>query len=502
MYQGGVSFIDTVTGNWNMPSPPPELLIIDDDVQNEAVNLVGPQCETVSANTLPLLPLDMWNKNEAEPDLENGKQKKDLDQNMENPKMDSDVHMKKDCDQEVDNRQTAPDQEMDLGQDESQQKVDSDVPSQSTPSQKIECTTTHTDQRSSRPRKRTSPSSRCLRSSVSVCNKKEKKEHLSHNSQKAGKNVYDLSDLIRGKGHRHAKPQTKPKQKSKPKTEKSKKKLKSEKKKKTKPDEQKDKVESDHKEDADTKNTTPHSDIENLQQNTETEKVEDRKDPSIKSDKETESEQQQSAEKKREAKPTGLIEPAPILKAFANVHTMDQALELLDISDEDKPKKSIAVESEIDTGIGIMKVQEYGLKQLNKKDRKFSCSYEGCDEFFPTQGQLNKHLQAVHKAAFKCSKCDKSYDTANGLNKHYHKHFKFSNVCSVCGKTFQFPKQLKTHEGKHTDSLVGKYVCPTGGCNKVLLSKQGLEAHHKIHEAQEFPCNLCDKKFNTEYRLK
>ena len=144
---------------------------------------------------------------------------------------------------------------------------------------------TKTDQRSSRPRKRTSPSSRCLRSSVSVCNKKPKKERLSRNSQKAGKNVYDLSDLIRGKGRGHAKPRTKPKQKSKPKTEKSKKKLKSEKKKKTKPGEQKDEVESDHKEDADTKNMTPDSDIENLQQNTETEKVEDQKDPPIKSDK-------------------------------------------------------------------------------------------------------------------------------------------------------------------------------------------------------------------------
>ena len=98
----------------------------------------------------------------------------------------------------------APDQEMDLGQNESQQKVDWDVPSQSTSIQKIECTTMHTDQRSSRPRKRTSPSSRCLRSSVSVCNKKVKKERLSRNSQKAGKNVYDLNDLIRGKGHRHA----------------------------------------------------------------------------------------------------------------------------------------------------------------------------------------------------------------------------------------------------------------------------------------------------------
>ena len=41
MYQGGVSFMDTVTGKWNMPSPPPLLLTIDDDVQEAAVNLVG-----------------------------------------------------------------------------------------------------------------------------------------------------------------------------------------------------------------------------------------------------------------------------------------------------------------------------------------------------------------------------------------------------------------------------------------------------------------------------
>ena len=51
----------------------------------------------------------------------------DLGQDESQQKVDSDVHRKKDCDQEVDNPQMAPDQEMDLGQDESQQKVDSDV---------------------------------------------------------------------------------------------------------------------------------------------------------------------------------------------------------------------------------------------------------------------------------------------------------------------------------------------------------------------------------------
>ena len=41
---------------------------------------------------------------------------------------------------------------------------------------KMECTNTQIQKRQSRPRKRTSPSERCLRSSGSVCNKKPRKE--------------------------------------------------------------------------------------------------------------------------------------------------------------------------------------------------------------------------------------------------------------------------------------------------------------------------------------
>ena len=42
MYQGGVYFSDTCTGNWNMPSPPPVLCIIDENKQEKAVNLKVP----------------------------------------------------------------------------------------------------------------------------------------------------------------------------------------------------------------------------------------------------------------------------------------------------------------------------------------------------------------------------------------------------------------------------------------------------------------------------
>ena len=212
MYQGGVSFTDTITGNWNIPSPPPLLLTIDDDVQEEAVNLVGERADPLPANTTSPLPLDMRNKNESEPDV-----KKDSDQNIDYLQTDlnANTEPKKDCDQQADYPKAAPEQKMDLDDEPSKPKVDSEVDLKNKPSLKMECSRTATDNRSSRPRKRMSPSSRCLRSSGSVCNKKLKKECSSRNSQKAGKTMYDLSDPIRGKGH--SKPQRKPKPKSKPK---------------------------------------------------------------------------------------------------------------------------------------------------------------------------------------------------------------------------------------------------------------------------------------------
>ena len=49
---------------------------------------------------------------------------------------------------------------------------------------------------------------------------------------------------------------------------------------------------------------------------------------------------------------------------------------------------------------------------------------------------------------------------------------------------------------------VGKYPCLTRDCKKVLLSKQGLEAHQKIHEEKEYICNDCEKSFSLDLCLK
>ena len=197
------------------------------------------------------------------------------------------------------------------------------------------------------------------------------------------------------------------------------------------------------------------------------------------------------------AKPKNLKEQDPILDAFKDVQNEEDLKTLLEPSDDENNKKSIAVEETIDTNDGTMVVKSYGLKRNNKADRNFKCQEVNCSEVKKTQGELNKHLQFDHKITFKCFVCDRMYNTANGRSKHYKKHFKFNNHCSECGYSCQFPAQMNVHKCKHTTDNMGKFPCPTRGCSKVLLSKATLDAHRKIHDETRHACDKCDKDFGT-----
>ena len=193
------------------------------------------------------------------------------------------------------------------------------------------------------------------------------------------------------------------------------------------------------------------------------------------------------------AKPKNLKEQDPILDAFKDVQNEEDLKTLLEPSDDENNKKSIAVEETIDTNDGAMVVKSYGLKRNNKADRNFKCQEVNCSEVKKTQGELNKHLQFDHKITFKCFVCDRMYDTANGRSKHYKKHFKFNNHCLECGYSCQFPAQMNVHKCKHTTDNTGKFPCPTRGCSKVLLSKATLDAHRKIHDETRHACDKCDQ---------
>ena len=124
---------------------------------------------------------------------------------------------------------------------------------------------------------------------------------------------------------------------------------------------------------------------------------------------------------RRGAKPKNLKEQDPILNAFKDVQNEEDLKTLLEPSDDENNKKSIAVEETIDTNDGAMVMKSYGLKRNNKADRNFKWQEVNCSEVKKTQGELNKHLQFDHKITFKCFVCDWMYVTANGRSKHYKK---------------------------------------------------------------------------------
>ena len=205
----------------------------------------------------------------------------------------------------------------------------------------------------------------------------------------------------------------------------------------------------------------------------------------------------------RNAKPKNLKEKDPILDALKKADDKVDLQILLDPSDDDKKKKSIAVEENISTDDSVVNVKSYGLKRnYSQKHRKFPCSEENCTEVKNTQGELNQHLQYDHKRTFKCSLCDCTYDTADGHDKHHKKHFKYNNICDICKYSCQFPGQLTVHMRKHTEDSAGKFPCPTRGGLSVLISKANLVAHQKIHENKTFTCAECKKDYSTDLHYK
>ena len=70
--------------------------------------------------------------------------------------------------------------------------------------------------------------------------------------------------------------------------------------------------------------------------------------------------------------------------------------------------------------------------------------------------------------------------------------------CEICGKKLMGKRRLKSHLYNHKTSLKEKVECPE--CHKFVKC---LRFHQNIaHKEKQFSCDLCEKKFFSEARLK
>ena len=103
MYQGGVSFSDTCTANWNLPSPPALLLVLDEEEPQlkSPVNLARPLVPKAKENCGSMLPLHMQNNRDIEVDKKSDEEPNmDYDQKTDcenNHKENSADNQKSDC---------------------------------------------------------------------------------------------------------------------------------------------------------------------------------------------------------------------------------------------------------------------------------------------------------------------------------------------------------------------------------------------------------------------
>ena len=115
LYQGGVYFSDTCTGNWNMPSPPAVVYVLDEHEQENAGNLkVSPEIVETPNST---------SKQKQESDQEKDCESDRKEDSKEQPeKVDSDVKMDSKDEQKIDS-------ESDRKEDSNKEteKVDSEV---------------------------------------------------------------------------------------------------------------------------------------------------------------------------------------------------------------------------------------------------------------------------------------------------------------------------------------------------------------------------------------
>ena len=106
--------------------------------------------------------------------------------------------------------------------------------------------------------------------------------------------------------------------------------------------------------------------------------------------------------------------------------------------------------------------------------------------------------EAKMKLYYFCETCGKSFANKSCLKTHQlHVHQKYSEElpCDVCGKFFRTRELLKQHQERE-HSECPRFACNT--CGQRFGSNYHLKRHEIIHTDEEFPCELCSRRFKRK----
>ncbi|XP_054167591.1 zinc finger protein 665-like [Oppia nitens] len=139
-------------------------------------------------------------------------------------------------------------------------------------------------------------------------------------------------------------------------------------------------------------------------------------------------------------------------------------------------------------------------------ERKYKCTYDGCDKAFYKPHPLAEHLlrhQGLYEKPFKCDSvgCGKSFTQNAGLEKHkrrQHLGIKYSCDWPDCDKQFANEGYLNVHRQRHTNDQ--KFRCPVNGCDKMFSTNLDLYNHDKYYHIRQYQCSWpgCDASYSQK----
>jgi KRAB domain-containing zinc finger protein len=147
---------------------------------------------------------------------------------------------------------------------------------------------------------------------------------------------------------------------------------------------------------------------------------------------------------------------------------------------------------------------------VKKKGEPYKC--ETCGFLCVKIRQLTRHIQSIHceDRPFECSQCDYKAKLYVELDKHIRRvHDKEKNsVCGKCGDKFFDGSDLSSHKKKKHRSRLVITEWPCNTCEKMFESKRSLAAHRKFHltdvkrtPTDRIPCETCGQVFANKYLL-
>ena len=141
-------------------------------------------------------------------------------------------------------------------------------------------------------------------------------------------------------------------------------------------------------------------------------------------------------------------------------------------------------------------------------DKKFPCTYQGCNRIYKTKGNLKTHLR-IHNGDFsyRCEYdgCEKSFVSSYSYKIHHRIHTKerpYQCESDGCEKKFNTRYRLGAHMRIHNGDT---FDCTFDNCNKGFTTKSDLQKHERTHSGERpYRCVIenCGQTFTASHHLK